>query len=64
MSQPVTNADGSVDVYFGPESPGAGRYWIAPIPDAGFFVLFRLYGPTRAFFDKSCKPDDVIKVDR
>jgi hypothetical protein len=64
MDRPVTNADGSVEVYFGPESPGAGKNWIATVPDAGFFVLFRLYGPTKAFFDQSWKPDDVIKVDQ
>ena len=31
------------------------------IPDKGFFVIFRLYGPTKAFFDKTWKPGDLEK---
>jgi hypothetical protein len=35
MDQPVTNADGSVDVYFGPEPPGAGGTG-SPLPTPAF----------------------------
>jgi hypothetical protein len=62
MDKPAMNSDGSYDFYFGPKSPGAGKNWIATIPDKGFFVNVRLYAPTEAFFDKTWKPDDVVKV--
>lgn len=62
MDKPAQNADGSTDIYFGPESPGAGRNWLRTVPDKGFFVIFRLYGPTKAFYDKSWKPGDIEKV--
>ncbi|MGF6174270.1 DUF1254 domain-containing protein [Ensifer sp. 4252] len=62
MDKPVQNADGSTDIYFGPTSPGAGKNWIATIPAKGWFTILRLYGPTKAFFDKSWKPGDLEKV--
>ena len=62
MDKPAQASDGSVDLYFGPESPGAGKNWLRTIPDKGFFAIFRLYGPTKAFFDKSWKPGDLEKV--
>ena len=62
MDNPVKNADGSLDFYFGPKSPGAGKNWLATIPNQGFFVMLRLYAPGEAFFDQSWKPDDVRKV--
>jgi hypothetical protein len=62
MDKPAQASDGSVDLYFGPESPGAGKNWLRTIPDKGFFAIFRLYGPTKAFFDKSWKPGDLEKL--
>ncbi len=62
MDKPIQNSDGSTDIYFGPKSPGVGKNWIATIPDKGWFTLFRLYGPTKAFFDQAWKPDDIKKV--
>jgi hypothetical protein len=62
MDNPMVNPDGSVEIYFGPRSPGEGKNWMATLPDQGFFVLFRLYAPTRPFFDQSWKPDDVVTV--
>jgi hypothetical protein len=62
MDKPIQNSDGSTDIYFGPKSPGGGKNWIATIPDKGWFTLFRLYGPTKAFFDQAWKPDDIKKV--
>jgi hypothetical protein len=52
------NADGTIDVYFGPKAPdGLASNWI---PTAGdFFLWFRLYGPEPALFDKSWKLPDV-----
>lgn len=63
MSKPATNADGSTDIYFGPRPPGEGKNWIATIPGRGFFAMLRLYGPTQAFYDRSWKPDDIVKVE-
>jgi hypothetical protein len=62
MDKPIQNADGSTDIYFGPKSPGVGKNWIATVPEKGWFTLLRLYGPTKAFFDQSWKPDDIKKV--
>lgn len=58
-----SNADGSVDIYFGP-TPPAGKEinWI-PTSQAGRFeVLFRLYGPEKPFFDKTWKLPDLEVV--
>jgi hypothetical protein len=62
MDKPVQNADGSFDFYFGPKSPGEGKNWLATLPDKGFFIIFRLYGPKQAFFDQTWKLDDLAKL--
>jgi len=62
MDKPLQNADGTTDLYFGPKSPGAGKNYLATIPDKGWFTLFRLYGPKQAFFDHTWKPNDIEKV--
>jgi hypothetical protein len=62
MDKPATNADGSTDIYFGPASPGDGKNWLRTLPDNGFFVILRLYGPKQAFFDKTWKPGDIEKI--
>ena len=57
------NADGSSDIWFGPAPPKTGSAnWIKTIPDRGYFAGMRLYAPTQAFFDKTWKPDDIVKV--
>ena len=60
----ATNADGSVDLYFGPEAPkGLENNWVDTRPSKGFFVWFRsYYFPTEAFFDKSWSLPDIEKV--
>jgi hypothetical protein len=62
MDKPMLGADGSVDIYFGPKSPGEGKNWMATVADQGFFVMVRLYGPSKPFFDQTWKPDDVVKM--
>jgi hypothetical protein len=60
----ATNADGTVDVYFGPKPPeGKKANWIPTDPDGAFELLFRLYGPEKPLFDKSWKLPDAIKLD-
>jgi hypothetical protein len=57
------DADGSVTVYFGPKAPeGAEANWVQTMPDKGFNVLLRLYGPLEPWFDKSWKPGDFELV--
>jgi hypothetical protein len=60
---PIANADGSVDVYFGPQAPsGKEKNWIKTVPGKGWFPYLRFYSPTEAFFDKTWKPDDIVEM--
>ena len=57
----VVNEDGTVDIYFAPEAPkGKANNWIQTGED--WFILFRLYGPDKPFFDQTWKPDDLVKL--
>lgn len=57
------NSDGSVDLYFGPTAPkGKERNMIKTVPGRGWWVWFRFYGPTEAFFDKSWQLIDFEKI--
>jgi hypothetical protein len=59
----VKNADGSVDVYFGPKAPaGKDSNWVPTDPKGKFEVIFRLYGPEKALFDKTWKLPDIQKI--
>jgi hypothetical protein len=57
------NADGSVDVYFGPKAP-AGREpnWVPTSPSGDFEVLFRFYGPEKPLFDKTWTLPDIERI--
>jgi len=58
------NADGSVDVYFGPTAPsGKESNWVQTVPDKFWFPYFRLYAPTQAYFDRSWPLPDIEKSD-
>jgi len=57
------NADGSVDLYFGPEAPeGKEKNWIQTVPGKGWFVLLRLYGPLEPWFDKTWQPGEFEAI--
>jgi hypothetical protein len=57
------NADGSVDVYFGPKAPvGKESNWIPTSADGGFEVLFRFYGPEKSLFEKTWRLPDIEKL--
>ena len=57
------NADGSIDVYFGPRPPaGKESNWVPTDPQRGFELMFRLYAPKKEFFDKVWPLPDVEKV--
>ena len=58
-----TNADGSVDVYFGAKSPaGKESNWVPTKSGGGFEVMFRFYGPNKPLFDKTWVLPDIEKV--
>ena len=59
---PKLNADGSVDIVFGPNEPQGGGNWIKTIPGKGWFPIFRFYSPTEAFFDKTWALNDIEPV--
>ena len=57
------NADGSVDVYFGPKAPaGKEANWVPTDPRRDFELLFRVYGPKKEFFDRIWVLPDVDKI--
>ena len=57
------NADGSVDVYFGPAAPaGKESNWVPTDPKRGFELMFRAYAPTKAFFEKTWRLSDLEQV--
>jgi hypothetical protein len=57
------NADGSVDIYFGPEAPASkDSNWVPTNPNGEFEVLFRFYGPEKPLFDKTWKLPDVERI--
>ncbi len=57
------NPDGSVDIYFGPKAPqGKESNWVPTNAGGGFETLFRLYGPDKAFAEKTWKLPDIEKL--
>jgi hypothetical protein len=57
------NADGSIDVFFGPKAPsGKETNWVPTDPARRFELMFRLYAPTKALFEKAWMLPDVEKV--
>ncbi|WP_339502779.1 DUF1254 domain-containing protein [Pseudomonas silesiensis] len=60
----VSNADGSVDVWFGPTAPkGHESNWVQTIPGKGWNVVMRLYGPEEAWFNKTWRPGEIEPVE-
>jgi len=57
------NADGSMDIYFGPKAPaGKESNWVPTKSGGRFEVLFRFYGPEKPLFDKTWKLGDIEEV--
>jgi hypothetical protein len=55
-----TNADGSIDLYFGPKSPaGKESNWVQTLPGRGWYPMFRFYSPTAGLFDGTWKLADI-----
>ena len=52
-----------VILHFIPDAPDGGeRRWIKTIPDKGWFVYFRIYGPEKPAFDGSWQLPDSEEV--
>jgi hypothetical protein len=59
----ITNADGSIDFYFGPKAPaGKEANWLATVPGKGWFVIFRLYSPLESFYEKTWRLGEIELV--
>lgn len=57
----TVNADGSVDVYFGPKAPaGKEKNWVQTVPGQGWNVILRLYGPLKPWFAKTWRPGEIV----
>ena len=57
------NADGSIDLYFGPKAPAGGESnWIETVAGKGFYPMFRFYSPKAGLFDGTWKLPDVELV--
>lgn len=59
----LINADGSVDVYFGPKAPaGKEHNWVQTVPGKGWNTLLRLYGPLEPWFNRTWRPGEIESV--
>jgi hypothetical protein len=59
----IKNADGSVDLYYGPKAPeGKEKNWVQTIPGKGGSTLLRLYSPLEPWFDKTWRPSEIELV--
>jgi hypothetical protein len=57
-----TNADGSIDLYFGPAGSAPAGFeanWIETIRGKGFYPMMRFYSPKEGLFDGTWKLPDV-----
>lgn len=64
MKQLQFNDDGSIDLYIGAIAPeGKAANFLKTVGQDGWFVYFRLYAPTEAFFDKSFSLPDFERID-
>jgi hypothetical protein len=57
------NADGSIDIYIGPQAPaGKESNWLPTDPARKFELMARFYAPKREFFEKKWVLPDVEKA--
>ena len=57
------NADGSVDIRFGPlAQDGKDSNWVPTNTGGAFEVLFRFYGPLKPLFDKTWVLPDIERI--
>ena len=59
----LTNKDGSVDLYFGPDEPkGKKKNWIPTESGRAFFAMLRFYSPGKTLLDRSWVLPDIEKA--
>lgn len=59
----IVNADGSVDIHFGPTAPpGKEANWVQTIPGKGWNTILRLYSPLDPWFAKTWRPGEIELV--
>ncbi len=57
------NADGSIDIHFGPKAPnGMEANWVPTVAGKDWFPYFRFYGPQEPLFTKTWKLPDTEKM--
>ena len=57
------NADGSVDLYFGPTAPrGDKRNWIRTVNGRRWFPCLRYYSPLEPFVDDAWAPGEIVEI--
>ena len=57
----VTNKDGSVTITFSAQKPKGKSNWVQTLPNKGFFVMYRMYSPTKDWHDRKYMIGDLIK---
>ncbi|WP_217362970.1 DUF1214 domain-containing protein [Roseicella sp. DB1501] len=63
VAEMARNADGSIDILFGPSAPsGRDANWIPTDPRRGFELMFRVYGPRPEFFQKRWVLPDMERI--
>ncbi|PWJ41765.1 DUF1214 domain-containing protein [Sediminitomix flava] len=60
--EPQMNADGTCDIYFGPNELNNGVNYIPTEAIEHFFLLFRFYGPEKAYQDNSWMLNDIVEI--
>ena len=59
----VCNDDGSVDIWFGPETIIGKEYnWVKTIPGQRWYMVLRLYYPLESWFDKTWRPGEIEEL--
>jgi hypothetical protein len=59
----IYNDDGSVDVWFGPETiKGKESNWVKTIPGKKWYMVLRLYYPLESWFNKKWQPGAVEEL--
>lgn len=59
----LSNEDGSVDLYFGPDEPeGKQQNWIPTEAGRAFFAMMRFYSPSKPLLDRSWVLPDIERV--
>ncbi|WP_348270785.1 DUF1214 domain-containing protein, partial [Rhizobium sp. Root268] len=47
------------NIVFSPDQPKEKSNWIQTVPGKGWFPIFRFYGPSEPYFDKTWKLEDI-----